>query len=216
MKEVIAEPNNPATKIAQLVKAKSLFRCQQSITHFRAVCIEIQKHMAATRAMDIAALEGYAELLRTCGHTVRTFTVDGAAMKETRNKTARHIFNQFQKGNTIPKNAMFKKSVADLSDIQDDGGYYTGILFVTNVARKYIKEGRKTCAAVAAHFDGVGPQSYDTTFEVVTYDKNMHLLSLLFAHFVGAECHKYWKIVLEECKNLEGFDDATRTTIVDQ
>lgn len=42
-------------------------------------------------------------------------------------------------------------------------------------------------AGDAAHWHAVGPQSYGTAFEVVTYDKNMHLLPLVFAHFVGPE-----------------------------
>lgn len=216
MEEASAEPNISATKIVQLVKAKHLYLRQPSMAHFRAVRVEIQKRMAATRAVDMAALEGYAELFRSCGHTVRTITVDGSAMKETRVKAARNIFNQCQKGKTIPKDAVFNESVFDLSDIEDDGRYNSGIIFVPNVARQFIKEGRKTFAADVAHCDGVGPQAYGTTFEVVTYDTNMHLLSLLFALFMGAECHEYWKIVFEECKNLEGCNDEAGTTIVYQ
>lgn len=68
----------------------------------------------------------------------------------------------------------------------------------------------------AANCDGIGPQSYGTTFELVTYETNMHLLPLVFAHFIGAECAEYWKIVFQECKRLPGFDDPTITTILDQ
>lgn len=32
-----------------------------------------------------------------------------------------------------------------------------------------------------------GPQSYGTTFEVLTYDNNIHLFPLIFAHFNGPE-----------------------------
>lgn len=40
--------------------------------------------------------------------------------------------------------------------------------------------------------------------------------SPLFAPFVCAECHDYWKEVFQECKSIDGFDISTRTTIVDQ
>lgn len=136
-------------------------------------------------------MEGYAELLRTFGHTVRTFTVHGAAIVEARGKAARHIFNQSQKGKTIPKDAVFNKCDVDLLDIQVDGRNYSGIIFVPNVERKYVKEGRKTCATDAAHCDGVGPHSYGTTFDVVNYETNMRLLPIMFANLVGVECYEY-------------------------
>lgn len=216
LEEASSEPNISAAKIAQLVKAKDIYRRQPPMSHFRSVRVEILKHMAASRSVDMAAMDGYADVLRSCGHTVHIYNMDGKSMKETRVKAARHIFNQCQKGKTIPKDAVFNEDVVDVSDIIDDGRYYEGLLFVPSVACQYIREGRNTCAADAAHCDGVGPQSYGTTFEVVTYDTNMHLLPLLFAHFVGAECHEYWHRVFSECQKLEGFDVESRTTIVDQ
>lgn len=76
-------------------------------------------------------------------------------------------------------------------DISDDGGYYSGIVFVPSVSKTYFLNERITTAADTACCDGVGPQSKGTTFEVVTYDTNINLLQLSFAHFIGAECQEY-------------------------
>ena len=96
------------------------------------------------------------------------------------------------KSQKIPSDAVFDTSVVEMSDIEDGKRYYGGMIFVPSVAERYVACGRKTTAADAAHCDGIGPQSYGTTFEVVTYDTNMHLLPLVFAHFVGVECYEYW------------------------
>lgn len=50
--------------------------------------------MKASREVDMAALEGYAELFRRCGHTARIFVIDGVQMKDQRLKAALHIFQQ--------------------------------------------------------------------------------------------------------------------------
>ncbi|CAN8065712.1 unnamed protein product [Agarophyton chilense] len=172
--------------------------------------------MTATRAVDMAALEGFTQLLRDCGHTVKMFIISGVEMKRQRLKAADFIFKQCQKTKKIDKDSVFDRDVVEISDIKDTDRYHGGFLFVPSVAEQYCKKGRRTTAADAAQCDGVGPQSYGTTYEVVTYDTNHHLIPLLFAHFIGAECFETWMTMLEECSNTPGFDIAERTTIVDQ
>ncbi|PXF42487.1 hypothetical protein BWQ96_07796 [Gracilariopsis chorda] len=137
-------------------------------------------------------------------------------MREQRVKAAQHLFKQYKKAKKLPSDATFDRDVVDMTDISDDGRYYGGLLFVPSIAAAYCQYGRRTAAADAAHFDNVGPQSCGTTFEVLTYDTNMHLLPLLFAHFIGTEDYGTWKKVFEECKLIPGFDVPARTTIVDQ
>lgn len=106
--------------------------------------------------------------------------------------------------------------MVDISDIDDTGRYYGGMLFVSSVVDRYSQLGRRTAFADAAHYNGVGPQSYGTTFEVITYDTNMKILLPVFAHFIGTENYKYWKTVFEAAKHLTGFDVPTLNTIVNQ
>ena len=40
----------------------------------------------------MASMDGYIQLLNTCGHKVKLIEMDGIQMKETRIKAARHIF----------------------------------------------------------------------------------------------------------------------------
>lgn len=142
--------------------------------------------------------------------------MDGKTMKETRIKAARHIVKQCQKVKTIPNDAMFDADMVDLSDILDDDRYYERLIFVHGVAAQYIKESSKTCAADVALCEVLGPQFYSTSFGVVTYDTNKHLLPLLSAQFGGAEFHEYWKGVFEEYKKTDGFNISRKTTIVYQ
>jgi hypothetical protein len=46
---------------------------------FRSVGSELQKNKEASRAVQMAAIEGYAELLRNCGHTRSTEYKHGGA-----------------------------------------------------------------------------------------------------------------------------------------
>lgn len=172
--------------------------------------------MATSRAVDMAALEGYAALLRSVGHGVQIITMDGKEMKRTRIKAARHIFEQCKKAKTFPRDSRFDESVVELGDINDAGNYYAGFIFTPSIARHMCMTARMTCAADAAHCDGVGTQSCGTTFGVLSYDANNQLTPLVFAHSVGPECYESWKVVFDACAELEGFDVESRTTIVDQ
>lgn len=63
MSYIVHDPNMSAKKIAKLVKAKGLYRSQPSLTHFRSVRRDIMRYMTATRAVDMAAMHGYIDLL---------------------------------------------------------------------------------------------------------------------------------------------------------
>lgn len=73
----------------------------------------------------MAVLEGYAQLLSKCGHTVRVVITNAADMKLQRRKAARHVTPLFQhkEGKEIPTHAVFNDELVDLSDIDDSSRY---------------------------------------------------------------------------------------------
>ena len=137
-------------------------------------------------------------------------------MKEQRVKVAENIFTQSDKSKKIPDDALFDEDVIDMSDISDNQRYYGGILFLPSVAASYCLCGRKRAAADAAYCYGIGPQSYETTFEAISYLTNTHLLPILFAHFIGPENYTFWKKVFEECRLILRFDIPEETNIFDR
>lgn len=141
------------------------------------------RHMAAFGTVHRTSLEINAELLVLNGHTVRVFIIDGVIMKAKRVKAEKHIFEQCKEGNTISFDASFNQDVVDISNIDESGRYYGVLLFVSHFLQYYLQKGPSPAAADATHCDGVGPQSYEPSFEVVTYDANMHLLPIVFWAF---------------------------------
>ena len=216
IEETCNEPNINTKTISAIVKAKGIYLRQPPVTHYRAIRRELLRHLCTSRAVNMAALDGYAQLLRDMGHKVDVIIINGLEMKQQRLKAAKHIFAQCKKAKSIPDDEVFNEDVVDYSDIDDNGRYYGGFVFVPSVASHICATGRMTASADAAHCDGIGPQSYGTTFEVVSYDANNHLFPLVFAHFVGAECLETWTRVFQACAGIEGFDVPLRTTIVDQ
>lgn len=172
--------------------------------------------MNAIRCVDMAALEGYTELFSECGHSVRVYVASGNEMRQIRLKAAKHIPQQCKKGKSIPKDAAYQESTAYVDDVSDNGIHYGGIVFVPVASKTYALNGRMSTAADAVHCNGVGPHSYCTYFEVVTYDTNMHLLPLTFKHFVGTKCHDYRKEIFFHCKQIAGFDVPLQNTVVYQ
>lgn len=83
------------------------------------------------------------------------------------------------------------------------------------MSKTYALNGKMTTAADGAHCDGVGPQRYGTTFEVVTFNTNRDILSLVLANLSGSECHKCWKEVLLHYVKIKRFDVLDQTTLVD-
>ena len=218
--EFALNPDMPTSVLASILRAKSIYRRQPANAHIRAVMRELNRYISAARAVDMAALEGYSGLLRELGHRVDVFILSGTEMKAQRIKAARFIYKQQEKLSYSEKqgsiHAGFNVQDVDVSDIPDYGKYYGGFLFVPMVAEAFCRRGRMTCAADAAHCEGLGRRSYGTTFEVFGYDTNHHLCPLVFAHFVGAEGMDTWAKVFAAAADIPGFDVPTRTTIVDQ
>ena len=111
--------------------------------------------------------------------------IDGMEMRRTRIKAVKHIFEQCKKTKTIRQGALFDEGVVELDDIDDGGSYYAGSICTPSVATHMCATARMTCAADAAHCDGVGRQSYGPTFDVVAYDVNNQLTPLVFVDSVG-------------------------------
>lgn len=209
-------PNISTREIATIIKAKQIYRRQPSQRHYRAVRAELMAHMTKSRAVQMAAMGGYMRLLRDLGHTAHLLEMTGVEMKAVRVKSAKFIFEQSKKAGLLPEHAKFDADCVVLDDISDASMYYAGFVFVPNIARHMCDTGRKTCSADAAHCQGVGPQSYGTTFEVVSYDGNNHVTPLCFAHYVGTESAESWETVFNAIGEVDGFDVAGRVTVVDQ
>lgn len=203
-------------EISEYVKAKGIYNRHPDLRHFRAVKKVMVNMLRQTRAEDMAGLEGFARLLRSKGHTVEIYTHTAVEMKSIRMKAARYIFDQGKKNGTVQKEERFDPNIVDVSDIEDDHTYYGGFLFIPSIAVHMCRTARMTAAADASHCQGVGPQSYGTTFEVILYDGNHHIVPILFAHAVGTESEETWSRVFRSLANVSGFDVDGRVTIVDQ
>lgn len=57
-----------------------------------------------------------------------------------------------------------------------------------STAEHFFSSGRITTRADSWNFQGVGPDSYGNFFEVVIYDENTHIITVLFYRLVGTEC----------------------------
>lgn len=137
-------------------------------------------------------------------------------MKEIRLKATRYIFKQCQKSETVGSQETFEYNIVDTTDIDDNRKYYGGFLFVPSVASHLCTHGGKTASADAAHCQRVGPQSYETSLEVVCYDFNNHVVPICFYHSVGTESTDTRKNVFEAVKDISDFYVPGRVTIVDQ
>lgn len=203
-------------EIRTIVMSKEIYRRRPTDRHFRLVREVILSQMERTRAVSMAAMNGYAQLLREYGHQCTVSSISGLEMKRVRMTAAQFIFRQNQKSGTIPKDVTFNPRVVDVSDISDHKRYYSGILFVPSTSTHFLQTARMTTTADAAHCQGIGPQSYGTMLQAAVYDANNHICPLVFAHSVRTECQEAWKPVFDVLKNMPGFDIYRRTTIVDQ
>ena len=202
--------------IVSIVNAKQIYTRQPGLRHFHAIKTELSRMMAAGTPEEMASVEGYALLLRELGHYVEIFTCSADEMREVRVKATRLIFRQRKKGGLLPEEEKFDHRIVQCSDIVEGRRYYSGFVFVLNIASHFCRYGRSTTAVDPAHCQGSGPQLYGTTYEVVVYDANRNLVPLLFAHTVATESEESWTMVLRNLKNVSGFDVKSRVTIVDQ
>lgn len=96
----------------------------------------------------------------------------------------------------------FDTSVVQVDDISDEKRYYTGFVFFPSVAMKLCQSGRLCCSGDAAHCQGIGKQSYGTTFEVVGYDDNNDIFPLCFSQNVSTESEETWMEVFKAVKGI--------------
>lgn len=97
--------------------------------------------------------------------------ITGIYMEDVSLTSARHIWNQMRRMESIDKFATFHSTNIDVSDIIDYCTYYSFFFFFfSNVANKFCRKSLIPCAADAANCERIGTQSYGTTFEVVTFD----------------------------------------------
>lgn len=134
LEEACDIPNINSWAIAAIVKAKRIYIRHPPYSHYRAIRRELMRHLATSRAVKMAALGGYTQLLRDVGHKVKVFTLNGAEMKEQRIKAAHHIFQQCKSARSVPAEMEFDCEVVDCSDIEEGGKYYSGFIFVPSVA----------------------------------------------------------------------------------
>ena len=214
--ELRGNPSLTTKFIVLIVNAKQIYSRQPGLRHFCAIKTELSRMMAANRLEEMASMEGYALLLRELSHYVEILTCSADEMREIRVKAARFIFCQLKKGGLLPEEEKFDHRIVQCADIVDGRRYYSGFVFVPNIASHFCRYGRATTAADAAHCQECGPQSYGTTYEVVVYDAKYNLVSLLFALTVATESEESWTIVFRNLKNVSGFDVKGRVTIVDQ
>lgn len=164
----------------------------------------------------MAGLEDYAVLLRKQGHIITVQIIGRMEMKAIRMKSAGHILAQWKMACTVGKDVVFRNTVVDLSDIDDDGKYFRSLFFIPSISAYFFRTARMTTTADAFQCEGIGPQSYETIFEVMWYDLNNHLVPLVFSHCVGTECYDTWHTVFINCDSIDCFHVPRRKTIVDQ
>lgn len=70
----------------------------------------------------MAAMGGYVELLKSCGHKFKMFINSGLEMKQVRLRAAKHIFEQCKRAQQFSKEAKYNDSVVETSDIEESGG----------------------------------------------------------------------------------------------
>lgn len=115
----------------------------------------------------MAARHGQAELIRSWGHHGQIQLMHGVEMNSTRLKSAKFKFTKAEKAGFLPSSDVFNAIMADMSDIDQKMEFCGGFLFAQNIASEVFSRLRKTCSVYAAHCQGIGKQSYGTTFEPV-------------------------------------------------
>lgn len=96
-------------------------------------------------------------------------------MKEVRYKSIELIFKPNKKVRRIEDHVEFDKSDVDVSKIQEDLKCYAGFLFVLSIYRHILELRRIKCTYDDSHCQGVGPQSYGTFYQLLSYDMDNQL-----------------------------------------
>lgn len=130
-------------------------------------------------------------------------------------KPVNFIFRQYKQEGHVRYEEVFDDSVVDLSDISDSSRYNGGIAFVPNVAENFFHTARNCATADVSYCQGVGPQSYGTTFEVVLYDANHNISPLCSSLSVAMVLEETWGLVFNAIGGICSFDIPGRVTLMD-
>ena len=122
-------PDLSVRNIQDILASKEIYPTQPPYSYYRTRRRELSRHILTARAIDVATLEGYADLLRTVGHHVQIVIVSGKKMKAIRVKAAKNIFLQQQLANEINKRCVFDPNFVHVGDIDDGVRYYGGFVF---------------------------------------------------------------------------------------
>lgn len=155
-------PTLSGKEIATIVYAKGIYTRQPFMRHFRAVKDVLTTHMSRNRAVEMAALKGYAELFRVEIHYMKLIIYEARKMRKVRNNAAEIIFLQCKKDGLVRDDEKFDDSLVDFSDVQDGSRYYGGFVFVPSTSGHLCSIGWKCASADAALCQGVVSQSYET------------------------------------------------------
>lgn len=99
--------------------------------------------LSASLAVDMAALQGFVELLNRCTYKVKVFILCLAEMRITRIKAAKKIFMLCKKRGLLHNYAKFQEHVIDVSNINDEVLLYKGFIVIMPVASVYLQRDRK-------------------------------------------------------------------------
>jgi hypothetical protein len=207
-------PNLKTSEMSQRVKDMRIFKSMPGDHFFKAMKAALKLHFMAERKVQMEALPQLAKLYTECGHTVELKIIDGKAMKAIRYKAALFIFNQLKKVQKVPKDEVFSREMVDVTDIDDDGEYYGGLLVRFSTA-VYLITGHSTFSTDACHMEGIGPQSFGSLFNIVCYDCNRNLNVLIYMHDVGCESYETWLRFFVELQKLEGIDQPETFIVAD-
>ena len=173
------------------------------------------KLAAGRREFEMAAIEGYAAELVSCGHRMQILYATADEMRVTRLKAYEHIFKQQQADGQIDKNAIFDKSVVDLSDIHDGELYYAGFIFSCSAAEAMATRCRLFSYADASHMLSTKGLSSGTYFEVTVADQDGRLYPIVSGHSMGNENEAFWRKIFDFAKAVPNFDRQDRVVAVD-
>lgn len=75
--------------------------------------------MTDSCSVDMTSLEGYAVILKKCGHSVQIFTIGVLEINEQRVRSAQYVFTQYKQAKPDPPDDTFDEDGIDLSYISD-------------------------------------------------------------------------------------------------
>jgi hypothetical protein len=208
-------PHLSGRDVARKVAALGIFKRKPRPRFFGEVVRIAAKLAAGRREFEMAAIEGYAAELIDCGHQVHILYATADEMRVTRLKAHEHIFKQQQADGQIDNEAVFDKSLVDLSDIHDGEQYYAGFLFSCSVAEAMASRGRLFFYADGSHMLSTKGLSSGTYFEVTVSDQDGRLFPLVAGHSMGNENEAFWSKIFAFAKAVPGFDVPGRVVAVD-